>query len=98
MDDKIEANRGVTRLASETPVRQQPLRQQWIARNERFLRTVFMICVYVFGALCLVSVFALGAFAFISGVLAGIVLLSVLAVAVLLKFRQKRPAGGASAR
>jgi hypothetical protein len=64
-------------------------RQAWIARNEKFLRTIFMIAVYVFGAMCLVSILALGTFAFISGVLAGIVLVSVLAIVVLLKVKRR---------
>ena len=95
MHDEMEANRRVARAGGKppAPMREQPWRQQWIARNERFLRTVFMVCAYVFAALCLVSVFALGAFAFVSGVLAGIVLISVLAVLVLLKFRRKRTPG-----
>ena len=67
----------------------QPARHAWIVRNEKFLRTLFMIAAYAFGALCLVSVLALGAFAFISGVLAGIVLVSLMAIVVLLKVKRR---------
>jgi hypothetical protein len=84
MPDEIEASSPV-RVGS-----QQPVRQAWVVRNEKFLRTIFMIAAYVFAAMCLVSIFALGAFAFISGVLAGVVLLSVLAIWALLKIKRRQ--------
>jgi hypothetical protein len=82
---------GTTRASSQSTRPAPHPGGNWIVRNEKFLRTIFLISIYVFGAMCLVSIFALGAFAFISGVLAGIVLMSVLAVLVLLKFRRRRP-------
>lgn len=85
MRDEIETGTSHPSDASLPP----PARRAWIVRNEKFLRTIFMIAVYVFGAMCLVSILALGAFAFISGVLAGMVLLSVLAIVVLLKVKRR---------
>ena len=78
-----------TSSASHASHEPQPARHAWIVRNEKFLRTIFMIAAYVFGALCRVSVLALVAFAFLSGVLAGIVLVSVMAIVVLLKVKRR---------
>jgi hypothetical protein len=88
MPDEIETSRAVPAPARrDVP---QGWSGGWIGRNERFLRTVFMISVYVFGALCLISVLVLGAFAFITGVLLGLVLVAALGIVILLNFRRLR--------
>jgi len=90
IESKRTPSHGPGAAGAGSAVAGQSARAHWVARNEKFLRTILMICAYVFGALCLISIFALGAFAFISGVLLGIVVVSVLAVVVLLKFRRPR--------
>lgn len=62
----------------------------WFARNERFLRAVCMISIYVFGALTLISILALGAFALISGILLGLVLAAILGIVILLQLKRAR--------
>lgn len=57
--------------------------QSWVTRKDRFLRALFMISVYVFGALCLISILVLGTFALISGILLGLVLAAVAGIFVL---------------
>lgn len=77
MPDEIEARN----TSAVEPCR--PANQSWIARNERFVRTVCMLAVYVFGALCLISVLVLGAFVLITGILLGLVLAAALGIVVL---------------
>lgn len=91
MADEIQTNHGTNPPAKTEAQRagRQKAPQGWILRNERFLRTILLLAVYVFGAMCLVSIFALGAFAFISGVLAGIVVVSLVAVFVLLRLKRR---------
>ena len=48
----------------------------WILRNERFVRAMCMVGLYVFGAIFLVSILAVGAFALISVVIATLFLAS----------------------
>lgn len=91
MADEMQTNHGTTPAATTEAQRivRQKAPQGWILRNERFLRTILLLAVYVFGAMCLVSIFALGAFAFISGVMAGIVVVSLVAVFVLLRLKRR---------
>ena len=63
----------------------------WIRSHEKFLRAMCLVAAYVFGALFLISLLAIGALAFVSGLFAGIFLIAVLSVFVLLRFKPGRP-------
>jgi hypothetical protein len=90
MPDEMQPNDAfpVAREASVAAAAPPAARQHWLLRNEKFLRAISMIGMYVFGALFLISLFALGTFAFISGILAGIFLCSLLMMFVLLKLQR----------
>ena len=62
----------------------------WIRGHEKFLRTMCMVAAYVFGALFLISLLAIGAVALVSGLFAGIFLISLLSVFVLLRLKPRR--------
>jgi small-conductance mechanosensitive channel len=67
MRDQTEISRGRSGATAQLAIP----RRRWIWRNERFLRALFIIGTYVFGAIFLISIFVLGTFAFISAVFAG---------------------------
>jgi len=80
MPDQIETRSQTSHLVngsregapSASPRRPVP----WILRNEKFVRVMCMVGLYVFGAIFLVSILAVGAFALISVVIATLFLAS----------------------
>jgi hypothetical protein len=58
--------------ASTAPGRSVP----WILRNEKFVRAMCMVGIYVFGAIFLVSILVVGVFTLISMALASLFLVS----------------------
>ena len=71
-------------------VAQAPPSATWLRRNEKFIRTLCMLAAYVFGAIFLISVLAVGLFAFVTGALAGIFVVSVAVIFVLSRFKRRR--------
>jgi hypothetical protein len=74
MPDEIETGRPFpTKFrASTAPERRVP----WILRKEKFVRAMCMVGVYVFGAIFLISILAIGLFTLVSVVLAVLFLAS----------------------
>jgi VIT1/CCC1 family predicted Fe2+/Mn2+ transporter len=85
MPDPIEMSRVASREAARAA---DP--RPWIWRNERFLRAIFMIATYVFGAIFLISIFLLGTFALISAVLAGMCLASLVIIIAMSVLKSRR--------
>ncbi len=85
MPDQTE----ISRVRSDATARAATSRP-WIWRNEKFLRAMFMIATYVFGAVFLISIFVLGTFALISAVLAGMFVASLVIILALSTLKRKQ--------
>jgi hypothetical protein len=87
MQDELEARTQARRIVSDSlegPAAVPPRRPlPWYLRNEKFVRAMSMIGIYVFGAIFLVSILALGVFTLISLVFAILFLASIVTVLAL---------------
>jgi len=72
--------------SSASPRRTAP----WILRNEKFVRAMSMVGLYVFGGIFLVSILAVGAFALISVAIATLFLASLAIFLVLWILSRRR--------
>ncbi len=72
--------------ASASPRRPAP----WILRNEKFVRAMCMVGLYVFGGIFLVSILAVGAFALISVAIAALFLASLVTFLTLWILNRRR--------
>jgi hypothetical protein len=65
--------------------------QWWALRNEKFIRAMCMVGAYVFGAIFLVSLLAVGVFTFISVLFAAMFLASLATFFALWTLKRRRP-------